>query len=373
MSDPYDCAVVGGGVMGCTTALYLARGGMRVALLERGGLCREASGTNAGTLTLQMTRSALIPYAIQGWEMWKSTRDWLAMDLGTRVLDGLSVAFTDDDAQMLEARAASRRAAGAPVEIVDLEKARALEPGLSSRITLAAYCPVDGFVVAYLTGLAYRRALLAASSEIYEHTRVTGIEVCDDGFKLRCGEVSIKARRLVLAGGVWLEEMLGWLGVRLRIQCLVNQLIVTERMRPVLRTVLGVANGKLSLKQFDNGTVLIGGGWQGIGDPVRGGAEIIPEQVIGNIQLACYALPALSQTRVARIWLGLEAETDDALPIVGAVPGVDNAYVIGSVHSGYTSGPYFGKLLAEGILGQEPELPLFDPVRLTGSPRPGVN
>jgi sarcosine oxidase, subunit beta len=78
----------------------------------------------------------------------------------------------------------------------------------------------------------------------------------------------------------------------------------------------------------------------------------------------------LAQARVARIWLGLEAETADAMPLLGAVPGVPGAYVIGSVHSGYTSGPYMGRLLADLMLGREPELPLFDPSRLLGSALP---
>jgi glycine/D-amino acid oxidase-like deaminating enzyme len=149
-----------------------------------------------------------------------------------------------------------------------------------------------------------------------------------------------------------------------RIKCLVNQLVVTERMRPVMRSVVGIANGLLSLKQFENGTVLIGGGWQGKGDPVRGGVEPIPDNLIGNIQLARHAIPALGETRVVRIWLGLESETADAMPMIGPLPGLAEAYVIGCVHSGYTSAPYMGHLLAERILGREPELPLFDPARL---------
>jgi glycine/D-amino acid oxidase-like deaminating enzyme len=135
-------------------------------------------------------------------------------------------------------------------------------------------------------------------------------------------------------------------------------------MRPVMRSVVGIANGLLSLKQFENGSVLIGGGWQGLGDPLRGGVEAIPDNLIGNIRLARHAIPALGETRVLRIWLGLESETADAMPMIGALPGLEEAYVIGCVHSGYTSAPYMGRLLAECILGREPELPLFDPARL---------
>ena len=66
--EVFDAAIVGAGVMGCATALHLARGGMRCVLVDRGAVCGEASGVNAGTLTMHMTRAALIPYALKGWE-----------------------------------------------------------------------------------------------------------------------------------------------------------------------------------------------------------------------------------------------------------------------------------------------------------------
>jgi hypothetical protein len=156
----------------------------------------------------------------------------------------------------------------------------------------------------------------------------------------------------VLAGGVWLEDMAAWLGMTLPIKVLVNQLVVTERMAPVMRTVLGVASGLLSLKQYANGTVLIGGGWQGIGDRARGGLAVRPENFLGNVRLAAHTVPALREARVVRSWLGLEAETADALPAIGPIPGVDDAWIIGSVHSGYTSGPYMGKHPGAGDAGR---------------------
>ena len=78
MKTRFDVAVIGAGVMGCATALFLARGGMRVVLLDRGEICREASGVNAGTLTMQMTRAALIPYALHAHDMWMNMPAWCA-------------------------------------------------------------------------------------------------------------------------------------------------------------------------------------------------------------------------------------------------------------------------------------------------------
>jgi glycine/D-amino acid oxidase-like deaminating enzyme len=246
-----------------------------------------------------------------------------------------------------------------------------LEPGLNPQFLKAAWCETDGYASAYLTGRAFRHALVQAAVTVLEQRRVVGLESSDRGFTIRgAGSDAWIASRVVLAGGVWLGQMLAWLGVSIAVKCLINQLIVTERLRPVMRTVLSVASGLLSLKQFGNGTVLIGGGWQGLGDPDRGGVETLPDNLIGNLRLARWTVPALAEARITRIWLGLEAETADAMPLLGPVPGVRDAWVIGSAHSGYTSGPYLGQLLAEHLLGREPAHPLFDPARLVGVPLP---
>jgi sarcosine oxidase, subunit beta len=370
VSELFDLGVVGGGIHGGTVALFAARGGMRVALFERGSLCREASGVNAGTLTLQMTRAALIPYALKAHAMWVSAPAWLGHDVGVVVCDGLSLAFTEREAELLTYRARKRREAGAPIAVVSGRQARTVEPGLSEGVLVAGHCAVDGYANAYLTGLAYRRALVEASVALREHNPVLAMESTGGGFLARTRDGTVRCRRVVLAGGVWIEPMLAWLGVHLPIKVLVNQLAVTERIAPVMRTVIGIASGLLSLKQYPHGTVVIGGGWQGRGNRDRGGVELVPEHLVGNVRLACHAVPALASARLARAWAGLEAETADALPAVGPVPGIPGAYVCGSVHSGYTSGPYIAWLLAERILGREPEMPLFPIERLLASPEP---
>ncbi|MCA3375538.1 MAG: FAD-dependent oxidoreductase, partial [Roseomonas sp.] len=176
MNTRFDAAVIGAGVMGCATALFLARGGMRVVLLDRGEICREASGVNAGTLTMQMTRAALIPYALCAHEMWMTMPEWCAGgDVLATSCPGLSVAFTDAEAAMLEERACIRRAAGAPIELIDGRAAQAIEPGLADGVKLAGHCPIDGFASAYLTGRAFRAALQEADVTLMESTPVRGI------------------------------------------------------------------------------------------------------------------------------------------------------------------------------------------------------
>lgn len=367
MSEPFDLIVVGGGVHGATVALFAARGGLRVALIERDQICRGASGVNAGTLTMQMTRVALIPYALQAHAMWASAQNWLGHDVGVVVCDGLSLAFTEAEEEVLTFRANKRRDAGAPISLVSGKRAQEIEPGLCDDVRVAGWCRVDGFANAYLTGLAYRRALVSAGVVLHEQQVVIGIDSGAMGYRVLTKNRVFIARRLVVASGVWIEPMLAWLGVHLPIKVLINQLSVTERIAPVMRTQVGIASGLLSLKQYSHGTVVIGGGWQGKGDRTSGQGDIVAENVVGNIRLACHAIPALRRARLTRSWTGFEAETADALPAAGAIPGFPDAYVCGSVHSGYTSGPYIAKLLVERILGREPEMPLFPIDRLLAS------
>jgi sarcosine oxidase subunit beta len=364
MSEPFDLVVIGGGVHGATVALFAARGGMRVALVERDQICRGASGVNAGTLTMQMTRAALVPYALKAHAMWASAPAWLGHNVGVVVCDGLSLAFTEAEEQLLTLRAGKRREAGAPIELVSGRRAKEIEPGLCGDVRVAGWCQIDGFANAYLTGFAYRRALVEASVVLHEQHNVIGIEPGAGGYRVLSQRRAITAKRLVVAGGVWIEPMLSWLGVRLPIEVLINQLSVAERVTPIMRTQVGIASGLLSLKQYPHGTVVVGGGWQGRGDRLSGQGDIVAENVVSNIRLACHAIPALKRARLARSWTGFEAETADALPAAGPIPGFPDAYVCGSVHSGYTSGPYIAKLLAERILGREPDMPLFPIDRL---------
>ena len=361
----FDAAVIGGGVLGCATTLHLARGGMRVVLLERGGLCAQASGINAGTLSMHhFRRLELVPYALRAWEMWKTAPEWLGSDLEFAAQGGLALAFNAREAGLLEAKAAELKAAGSPVEVVDAKRARRIEPGLGAGVVLASHCPLDGHANASVSGRAFRAALMAAGVDLREGLEVTAVDRRSAGFEVRTTGGGVGARRVVLAGGVWLGRMAAWFGLHAPVSCRVQQMAVTERMAPVMRTILGNVNGRLSLKQVANGTVLIGGGWIGKGDPESGGSEVISASLVGNIRLARHAVPALADARVARAWLGLRDVYPDDRPIIGALPGFDDAYIIGCGISGFTIGPYLGKLLAQRILGQEPEMALFDPAKV---------
>ena len=362
----YDIAVLGGGVLGCTAALHLARAGMRVAVLEsRGGLCTQASGVNTGAIGVMSGRPYRVPYALRSMELWQGARTWLGADVGYQVQTGLKLAFTDAEAAQLEESVRAMRVEGGALEMVGPNRARELEPAASGPVRAAALSPRDGYANPLLIARAFRGALAAAGVDVHLNARVSRIDT-GPTYAVHHGQPGpLLARQVLLAAGVWIGELAGLVGVSLPVLCRVSQVTVTERLAPLLRHGISTASGMLSLKQVANGTVLIGGGWQGLGNPADGPLEVVPENLIGNLRLACAAVPALAQARAVRTWLGLEARVADNLPLAGPLPGHPGAWVLGAIHTGFALSPIFGLLMAQQILGRTPDLPLFDPARAT--------
>lgn len=359
MNEAYDLVVVGGGIMGCTAALQAAAGGMRVALIEKSELGSGASGVNAGTLSLQIKRVKLMPYALKGYAWWRAAGE----HVGFKLTGGYTLAFTEREAEFLTERMTLKREAGAPIEFVSPQQVLAAEPGLSPCIVAASYCADDGHANSSLTG-AYLRALLReAGVTIREHAPVTAIDEDAKGYRLALSDDVFHARRLLVAAGAWTQNILAMLGLEAQIRVRVNTVSVTERAPALLHAVIGHATGLLTMKQKANGTVLIGGGWQGAGTPEDGRGHVVSETLLTNLRLAAFAVSAISKLRIVRSWTGFEANVADFYPLAGPLPGLREAYVLACVRGGYTLGPYMGRLMGDLILGRELEMPLFDPAR----------
>lgn len=352
-----DLIVVGGGVMGAAAAETCARGGMSVVLLEAGEMGQGASGVNAGTLSLQIKRVALMPYALRGHADWAAAGD----AVGFARTGGLTLAFTETEEALLHERMALKRDAGAPIRFLGSNELRSLEPELTHGVRAASYCAEDGHADASLTGRHWRGRLRAAGVTLREGTGVTAIR---PGFTVEAGRIW-RAPRLLLATGARLAETAALLGASLPIAARVNTVSVTERMPRLLAHGIGHATGLLTMKQKANGSVLIGGGWQGSGTPAEGRGRVEAGTLRPNLALAVHAVPALARARLLRSWTGFEAATPDFMPLAGPLPGHSGAWVLGAVRGGYTIGPYIGRLMGETILGRDPEMPLFDPARFS--------
>ena len=157
------------------------------------------------------------------------------------------------------------------------------------------------------------------------------------------------------------------IGYKLPICLDVNMVSVTEPAPPTIAKILTHARGILTLKQVDNGSCLIGGGWQGIGTLADDRKAVDYDQLVHNLRLATRVIPGLSQLNILRTWAGYEGVTPDSLPYLGRLPGYPDVFCAACARGGFTLAPLLGRLLGELIATGSTSRPItpFDPGRFT--------
>jgi sarcosine oxidase subunit beta len=123
--------------------------------------------------------------------------------------------------------------------------------------------------------------------------------------------------------------------------------------------VIGSEGHKLSLKQGAEGTVIIGGAYEGRLDAVSRRTALEPSKVAANLANAVRLFPHLRSARIVRTWAGVEGMTADALPVLGpsgTVPGLVHAF--GFSGHGFALAPLVGRLVADLVRGRASDLPL---------------
>ena len=360
-----DIVIVGAGIAGLCTGLYLARAGREVVILDRAEPWGDASGANAGTISLQVKRPEVLEMTRTAIALWREFGDALGIDVGLVQDGGLRVATSEADVANLRRSVALQQARGLEVELLEGSALRDAAPWLGAAVRAASYCPWDGFSSPLVAGHNLIRGAAAAGAPVGAHAAVEAIEAEASGYRVQSVAGAIRCRHLVIAAGAWSGRIAGLLGVALPVMVDVNMLTVTEPAPRLFDKIVTHIGGILSLKQYSNGSCMIGGAWQGRGGLESGAKELDYERLLHNFRLAAAVVPALAELRVVRSWAGFEAVAPDALPLLGRLPGHRDAFIAGCARGGYSQGPAFGRLLAQLIEGRPTSLAIerFDPGR----------
>jgi glycine/D-amino acid oxidase-like deaminating enzyme len=357
-----DVVVIGAGIVGLCTALYLARAGVDVVVLDRGPPGAQASGGNAGSLHVQLlsfdfqdspdTRP-LRTLALQR----DSVRLWQALDqelggLGVSLAGGMMVAESAGELDILRRKVALERRCGIETELLDRDAALAREPALSPDIAGAAFCALEGKVDPLAANPRIAGAARQAGARILSGTDVQAIGRRSGGFLLSTNRGDLRAGRIVNAAGAWAGRIGALLGVDLPVTGAPLQMLVTEPVAPLLRGLLAHAARHLSLKQTSSGSLVIGGGWTASLDPVRQHPRPLRRSIEGNLFVATRLIPALAGLHLVRSWAAMNVDIDGA-PILGEHPGIPGLFTaVGA--NGYTLGPLLAQTTANLLLRGDP-------------------
>ena len=354
-----DVIVIGAGIIGACAAYYLARDGLDVVVVERGQPNGEASGSNAGSLHVQLLSYDFGEHAAAGGKpaaealplhrdsakLWPGLARDLGRDLEIKITGGLMVAEDSERFELLKRKTDLERSYGIPVETISAGELRDLAPAVSERMVGAAWCPEEGKINPMLATPAVLDGALTAGARLHKETEVQDIEHRSGGFLVRTTRGEFRAGKVLNACGGWSSQVAKMVGLRLPTRANPIQLIVTEPAPPLIDQMLAHADRHLTLKQVANGNFIIGGGWRAGLDADTHRPRVLRDSFEGNLWVANRVVPALRSVHVIRSWAALNVAIDGA-PIMGEAPGVPEFYNAVTVN-GVTLGPLIGRLTAE--------------------------
>ncbi|HWP28151.1 MAG TPA: glycine oxidase ThiO [Chloroflexota bacterium] len=367
-----DVAIVGGGVIGCAAAYYLARAGARVVVLERDRIGAEASTAAAGLLAplaedarpgpfLDLALASLARYPALATELRATT----GIDIELLTPGLLRLALDEAEAADYQASLRWQQQRGLPVRWLEGAEVRTLVPQVTSSVCGAVYSELEHHVNPVRLVEALARAAAAHGAEFRLGTPVQGL--CWQGRRVvgvRLPEGELAAGHVVLAAGAWAAACGDWLGIRLPVEPVKGQLVAILPETTTLRHPLYGRRGYLVPKA--DGTVYVGATVERVGFDRR----VTAAGVASLLGLLCELVPPLSTATFVRAWAGLRPGTPDHLPVLGPVPGIEGVTLAtGHYRNGILLAPISGELVAQAAQGKPTTLPLapFSPARFAGA------
>lgn len=355
-----DVLIIGGGLMGYSTALHLALGGAISMVLEKETPGRHASGVNAGGLRKLNRHPAEIPLSVAAARVWHHISDLVDSDCDARFPGQLRVAENAADMAKLEQRAQQVRSLGySHEEMIDRAELYARVPALAPGCEGALICRDDGYARPFHALTAFRAKARSLGVKQRLNTRVHGIEREGGVWRVSTDQGEFKAPVLVNCAGAWAGKVARSLGDTVPLTPGAPMLMVTERLPHLLDPVLGAASRKLSFKQMQNGTLVIGGAHMATLDFQHQRTEMNWPKLAVSARTVLALFPQLGQARIVRSWAGIEGFMPDGLPVIGPSvhsPGAFHAFGF-SAH-GFQLSPVVGRILSQLILDGESELPI---------------
>ena len=397
-----DVAIIGGGIVGCATAYYLAREGVAVALFEKGRVAGEQSGRNWGWVRQQGRSPVELPLMIESLGLWRELQKDLGEDIGFR--QGGSLYLAEDATQLAEL--------GAWIEVA---RAHSLDTRMlsgqeldgvlrsGSRWAGAMYTASDARAEPSRAAPAIARGATRAGAHVFSQCAVRGIERAAGRIHAVVTEQgAVRAASVVCAAGAWTRLFCRSLGIavpQLTVQGTVartsptTQLLDGEAWSPAVairRRLDGgytVAHGSSTLHALTPATfrfatkflpalrqghkslrIRLGREFfEALSEPWRWPLDApspferrrmldpAPERkVLGQMRDALKQwFPEIADAPFVESWGGMIETSPDVLPIISVAENLEGFLIAaGFSGHGFGMGPGAGKLIADMVRGR---------------------
>ncbi|MGY6249235.1 NAD(P)/FAD-dependent oxidoreductase [Bosea thiooxidans] len=420
LPESADVVVIGGGIVGVCAGYYLARRGLKVALLEKGRVGAEQSSRNWGWCRQQNRDARELPMATESLTLWDRFAEEIGEDLGFR---RCGLLYLSDDEGQLAAWAKWRDFAvgeGVVTHMLSPDEASARGSATGKRWKGGVFSPTDGTADPARAAPVIARGILKAGGSVHQFCAARGIETAGDRVSAVVTEKgTIRTSTVIHAGGAWASSFLNQLGIRFPQSSVRSSILSVAPGAAGLPDALHTAEVSVTRRNDGGYTLAISGGarvdptpqqlrfarqfvpmflrrWRSLAigglEGWKSGHETLgrwkldaptpmeanrildptpdPRQIAETHARAQRLLPGLKSVPIAARWAGYIDSTPDGVPAIGELAGLPG-FILAAGFSGhgFGIGPGAGHMIADIVTGAKPivDPKPYRPERLQGS------
>ena len=356
-----DVIIIGGGVVGCAAAYYLAKKGVTdVIVLEadksigHGGSSRNGGGVRQSGRDVRELPYAM--YAVQN--MWPTLSEELGMDVEYYQRGNLRLGKTDAHLKKLNTLASNAQALGLDMHVIDGKEVKEICPYLSDEIIGASWCPTDGHANPLLTTLAYYKRALQMGVRFFTEAKVQTLKKIKGALRqviLETGEI-FEGEQVIVAAGYESRFLARTVGIDVPMTRYFEEALVTEMQPKMFDMMLGTADADFYGHQAQHGSFVFGSE-----SGLEEATDMAPEDLRTSaltLSAGCRAvmgyIPMLADAKIVRSWGGWLDLCYDGVPVISKVKEVPGLILAcGFTGHGFGTAPSVGLMLAQMVLGEE--------------------
>ena len=374
--------IIGGGIIGCSTAYHLAKIGVETVLLERkkltSGTTFHAAGL-VGQLRSNANITQLLGYSV---ELYNKIEQETGLSTGWKMNGGLRLACTEERWTEVKRQATTAHSFGLEMDLLTPTEALDLWPLMNiDDVIGAAFMPTDGQANPSDITQALAKGARMAGAKIFEDTKVLDLEIDNGKIKAVITEHGrIECEKVVVCAGQWTREFAKRFGVNVPLISMEHQYMVTAEIEDMPKNLPTLRDpDRLTYYKEEVGGLVMGGyesnpiPWATAGIPKGFHYALLDsnydhfEQLM---ELSLGRVPALEHVGIKTLTNGPESFTPDGNFIIGEAPELSNFFVGAGFNAfGIAAGGGAGMALAEWVHAGEPPYDLWSAdIRRFGRP-----
>ncbi len=352
MKTKAETIIIGGGIIGCATAYYLAKMGRDVIVLEgsdhigNGGSSRNGGGVRqSGRDERELP---LVMYGIKN--LWPTLSQELDVDCEYHQDGNLRLGKTEKHREILTRLADNARGVGLDVRMIDGDEVRSINPYLSDEVICASWCPTDGHANPLTTTLGYYKSARRLGVTFITGEPVKKLQVIKGKVRQVITPNNVyEGEQVLVAAGLDSREILTSVGIDIPMTNSLLECLVTEAQPHMFDQMLGTAEADFYGHQTKHGSFVFGGS-SGLerynkdnGTPVNS-SKTAPCICRGIMKY----FPDLANAKIVRTWAGWMDASADGVPALGTVEEIPGLYVACAFNGhGFGIAPAVGEQLAK--------------------------